>query len=62
MAETDRLEYRIEIWDAADSRVVELIALCANSLIAKAGYHEALKLRPGASLILRHRAQIIARA
>jgi hypothetical protein len=58
----DALEFRVEIWDAGGNRVEVLVALCSNSLIAKGAYGAALKLRPGANLVLSHRARIVAQA
>ena len=52
----------VEIWNDADNRLEELVALCANSIVARGAYQAALKLRPGASLVLRHRARVISRA
>jgi hypothetical protein len=52
----------VQGWDAAGNRVEELIALCSNSLVAKGAYQAALRLRPGANLVLSHRTRIIARA
>jgi hypothetical protein len=62
MSTVDALEFRVEIWDAAGSRVEELVALCSNSLVAKGAYEAAVKLKPGANLVLSHRARVIARA
>jgi hypothetical protein len=55
------LEYRVEVWDADDTRVEELVALCSNAIVAKAAYQAALQPRPGANLVLSHRARIISR-
>lgn len=62
MSAIDGLEFRVELWDEAGNRVEELVALCANSIIAKSAYEAAVKLKPGANLILSHRARIISRA
>jgi hypothetical protein len=62
MSVIDALEFRVEVWDAADGRVEELVALCSSAGVGKAAYEAALKLRPAANLILRHRARVIARA
>lgn len=50
------------MWDAEGSRVEELVALCSNSIIAKGAYDAAVKLKPGANLVLSHRARVIARS
>jgi hypothetical protein len=44
----ESLEFRVEVWDEADNRLEELIALCANSILARGAYEAALKLRPRA--------------
>jgi len=43
------------------NRVEELVALCSSSIVSKAAYEAAAKLKPGANLVLAHRARIIAR-
>jgi hypothetical protein len=62
MSAIDALEFRIEVWDSGNNRVEELVALCNNSLVAKGAYEAALKVKPGANLVLAHRARIISRA
>jgi len=62
MSAIDALEFRVEVWDPSGSRVEELVALCSNSLVAKGAYEAALRLRPGAIIVLSHRTRIIARA
>jgi hypothetical protein len=61
MSGIDSPEFRVEVWDAGDNRREELVALCSNSLIAKGAYDAALKITPGANLLLRHRSRIISR-
>jgi hypothetical protein len=46
----------------ADTGPEELIALCANFIVAKGACDSAPKLRPEANLVLSHRARIISRA
>jgi len=62
MSATDALEFRVEIWNEGDNRLEELVALCSNSLVARGAYEAALKLKPDANLVLRHRARVISRA
>jgi hypothetical protein len=62
MSAIDGLEFRVEVWDAEGNRVEELVALCNNSLVAQGAYEAAVKLNPGANLVLSHRARVIARA
>lgn len=61
MSETGALEFRVEVWDATGNRLEELVALCSNSIVAKGAYDAARQLKPGANLMLRHRARIIER-
>ena len=41
------LAYSVELWDEADTRVEELIALTGDYNVARAAYQEAIKRRPG---------------
>jgi hypothetical protein len=50
------------VGDAGNNRPEELVALCNNAGVGKAAYEAALKLRPGANLVLRHRARVISRS
>jgi hypothetical protein len=59
MPPLDRLEFRVEQWDAADLRVERLIAASDHLLIAKAAFRVAVQLMPTARLYLRHRARVI---
>jgi hypothetical protein len=61
MRGADSLEFRVEVWDAEGNRVEELVALCSNSIVAKGAYKAAIRLKPGANLVLSHRARVIAR-
>jgi hypothetical protein len=56
------LPFHVELWDSADSRVAELIAACSNLVMAKAAFHAAAEMRPGANLLLRDRARVVARS
>ena len=56
MSGIESLEFRVEVWDAGDNRLEELVALCANSIVAKGAYEAALKQNPGANLVARQRA------
>lgn len=62
MAGLEALEFRVERWDEADQHVVELVAACANSIVAQAAYKAALEMYPKANLTLSHRARIISRS
>jgi hypothetical protein len=61
MSAIDALEFGVEIWDARNNSVEELVALCNNAVVGKAACDAAIGLRPGTNLILSHRAQTIAR-
>ena len=41
------LPYSVELWDDADTRVEELIALTGDYRVARAAFDEAVKQRPG---------------
>jgi hypothetical protein len=56
MSGIESLEFRVEVWDAGDNRLEKLVALCANSIVAKGAYEAALKLNPRANLVVRQRA------
>lgn len=62
MAGLEALEFRVERWDEADQHVVEIVAACANSIVAQAAYKAALEMHPKANLTLSHRARIIFRS
>jgi hypothetical protein len=59
MPPLDRLEFRIEQWDAADVRLERVIAASDHLLVAKAAFFEAVRLMPTMRLYLRHRARVI---
>jgi len=62
MAGLDALEFRVERWDEADQHVVEIVAACANSIVAQAAYRAAVEMAPKANILLRHRARVIFKA
>ena len=53
------LPFRIELWDDADTRLEELIALTADFASACGAYDEAVKRRPGKLITLRQKARVI---
>ena len=55
----DDLPFRIELWDDADTRVEEVIALTADYASACGAYDEAVKRRPGKLITLRQKARVI---
>ena len=55
----DELTFRIELWDDADPRVDELIALVGDFATAQATYNDAVKRRPGKLITLRQKARVI---
>jgi hypothetical protein len=55
----DDLPFRIELWNDADTRIEEVIALTADFASACGAYDEAVKRRPGALITLRQKARVI---
>jgi hypothetical protein len=56
----DDLPYRVELWDEADSRVEELVALCGDYGVARAAFEEAMRRRPGRIVTLRQKTRVLA--
>jgi hypothetical protein len=56
---TDDFTYRIDLWDDADTRIEEVIALVSDFYIASSAYEEAVKRRPGKRITLRQKARVI---
>lgn len=54
------LPYRVEMWDAHDSHVEELIALVTDHAVARAAFVEAVRRRPGKLIILRQKSRVLA--
>ena len=54
------LLYRIEIWNAADQHVEELIATASNAIVARAAFNTAAAQYPNRSVRLRNRALVMA--
>ena len=54
------LPYSVELWDEADTRVEELIALTGDYNVARAAYQEAIKRRPGRIVTLRQKTRVLA--
>ena len=55
----DDLPFRIELWDDADLRVEQVIALAADFSTANSADDEAVKRRPGKLITLRQKARVI---
>ena len=55
----DDLPFRIELWDDADLRVEEVIALASDFFAASSAYEEAVKRRPDKLITLRQKARVI---
>jgi hypothetical protein len=55
----DDLPYRVELWDDADRRIEEVIALASDYASACGAYDEAVKRRPGKLITLRQKARVI---
>jgi len=56
------LPFRIELWDDADQRVEDLIALVGDFATASSAYEEAVRRRPGKLITLRQKARVIKRS
>jgi hypothetical protein len=56
------LPFRVELWDDADVRIEELIALAGDFAIANSAYEEAVRRRPGKLITLRQKARVIKRS
>jgi len=56
------LPFRIELWDDADQRLEELIALVGDFATASSAYEEAVRRRPGKLITLRQKARVIKRS
>jgi len=54
------LAYRIEMWDALDTHVEELIALVSDHAVARAAFVEAVRRRPGKIITLRQKSRVLA--
>ena len=52
--------FRLEMWDDQDTHVEELIALIADHAVARAAFAEAVRRRPGKSIILRQKSRVLA--
>jgi hypothetical protein len=48
------------MWDEHDTHVEELIALIADHAVARAAFTEAVRRRPGRSIILRQKSRVLA--
>lgn len=55
----DDLPYRVELWDDADRRIEEVIALASDCASACGAYDEAVRRRPGKLITLRQKARVI---
>ena len=53
------LPFKIELWDDADRRVEEVIALASDFASACGAYEQAVKRRPGKLVTLRQKARVI---
>ena len=59
MRKDDDLPYRVELWDDADRRIEEVIALASDYASACGAYDEAVRRRPGKLITLRQKARVI---
>jgi hypothetical protein len=54
------LPFSIELWDEAEKRVEELLALAGDYRVARAAYAEAVRRRPGRIVTLRQKTRVLA--
>jgi hypothetical protein len=54
------LAYRIEMWDALDTQVEELISPVSDHAVARAACIEAVRRRPGKIITLRQKSRVLA--
>ena len=59
VAPPDELSFRIELWDAAKSRVEAVLAELSHGSIAYAAYHAAVRDYPERYLTLRQHGRIL---
>jgi len=60
MGNTDQeLPFKIELWEDADQRIDEVIALVGDFATARSAYEEAVRRRPGKLITLRQEARVI---
>jgi hypothetical protein len=56
---SDDFACRIDLWDDADTRIEEVLALVSDFYTARSAYEEAAKRRPGKRITLRQKARVI---
>jgi hypothetical protein len=61
MSMHDDLPITVEEWDDAESRIVEVLARCANTLIGRGAFEAAVAMRTNRRILLCDRARVIAR-
>ncbi|ESY35728.1 hypothetical protein X748_14030 [Mesorhizobium sp. LNJC386A00] len=55
----EEFAFHVELWSADDLRVDDTLAVAKNIRVARAAYDEALKVREGRIVKLRHGARVI---
>jgi len=55
------LPFAIEQWDAAETRIEEVLARATNAIIAQAAWQAAIEQRPGRKIWLRSGTRVIER-
>lgn len=55
----DDLPFHVEQWDRSGVRIIEVLSKSTNALIGIAAFEEAIKLRKGEWIMLRHKTRVI---
>jgi hypothetical protein len=55
------LPYRVEVWDAAETRFEQVLAITSSATIGYAAYYAAIREFPNSVIALRHRGRLVSR-
>lgn len=56
------LDYKVELWDASESHVEQVLAVTAHGSIGYAAYYAAMREYPDRTITLRHKGGILSRS
>jgi hypothetical protein len=56
------LDYKVELWDASESHVEQVLAVTAHGSIGYAAYYAAMREYPDRTVTLRHKGGILSRS
>jgi hypothetical protein len=59
--DADQLPYHVEVWDASEQFIEQVVAVSVSASIGYAAFYAAAKEFPDRPIILRHRDRIISR-